>query len=108
MKNVINLTNENMQDTIDTNNIVVVDLWAEWCGPCKMLTPVFAQLAEDYSDNSDVAFGKINVDDERDIAIEFSVTSIPTVLFFKGGENVKREVGFHPKDFYKDIIDSLL
>ena len=90
------MTTQSFKEAIqNTKGLLVVDFWAEWCGPCKMLAPVFEELEKDFPD---VTFGKINVDEEVQAALENNVASIPTLLFIKDGEVVKRAVGVAPKD----------
>ena len=88
----------------NTKGLLVVDFWAEWCGPCKMLAPVFEELEKDFPD---VTFGKINVDEEVQAALENNVSSIPTLLFIKDGEIVKKSVGFAPKDELAAMINEV-
>jgi thioredoxin 1 len=82
---------------------VLVDFWAEWCGPCKRLAPTIEQLAADY--NGKVTIGKLNVDDNPDTAIKFQIRGIPAVLLFKGGQVVETMVGLAPKEEFKKAID---
>jgi thioredoxin 1 len=83
------------EDVINSSTPVVVDFWAPWCGPCKMLGPVIEEVSEELSGK--VEFFKLNVDDNGDIAQQYKVSSIPTVIVFKGGEVVDKMVGFRPK-----------
>jgi len=85
---------------------VVADFWAEWCGPCRMIAPVLKELAKDYKDRLKVA--KINVDEEPDLAARYSIQSIPTLLFFKGGEMVKQQIGAVPRPVLEKIIKELV
>jgi len=85
---------------------VVADFWAEWCGPCRMIAPVLKELAKDYKDRLKVA--KINVDEEPDLASRFGIQSIPTLLFFKGGEMVKQQIGAVPRPVLEKIIKELV
>lgn len=99
------MTTQSFKEAIDsTKGLLVVDFWAEWCGPCKMLAPVFEELEKDFPD---VTFGKINVDEEVQAALENNVSSIPTLLFIKDGEVVKRAVGFAPKDELAAMINEV-
>ena len=75
---------------------MMVDFWADWCGPCKMLGPVIEELAGQYGEK--VVVGKVNVDEEQELAIRYGVMSIPTVIFFKDGKEMERKVGVMPKD----------
>jgi thioredoxin 1 len=85
---------------------VVVDFWAEWCGPCRMIAPVLKELAKDYKDRLKVA--KINVDEEPDLASRYGIQSIPTLLFFKGGQMVKQQIGAVPRPVLEKIVKELV
>ena len=99
------MTTESFKEAMqNTKGLLVVDFWAEWCGPCKMLAPVFEELEKDFPD---VTFGKINVDEEVQAALENNVSSIPTLLFIKDGEIVKKSVGFAPKDELVAMINEV-
>jgi thioredoxin 1 len=89
MANVI--TDANFKELINGEKPVVVDLWAEWCGPCRMVGPIIEELAEEYEGK--VFIGKMNVDENEETPLEFGIRSIPTILFFKGGELVDKVVG---------------
>ena len=85
---------------------VLVDFWATWCGPCRMLGPVIEELATEYEGR--VVVGKVDVDNNQEFAAKYGVSNIPTVLVFKDGEVVGRQVGVAPKKTYTDALDSLL
>ncbi len=85
---------------------VLVDFWAAWCGPCRMLGPIVEELGKDYGDK--VVIGKVDVDNNQKYAAQYGVRNIPTVLIFKGGEVVDKQVGVAPKKTYSDKIDALL
>ena len=104
--NAIDLNDENFKDYIASDKPVLVDFWAEWCGPCKMLTPIIEELAEDYADRAIIA--KVNVDESSSIAQKYSIRSIPALLFFKNGAVEQQLVGAVPKEEIVKIIDGLL
>ena len=93
------------KDIISGPKPVMVDFWAVWCGPCRMLSPTVDELAETYADKIDVV--KCNVDDCQEIAMEYGIRSIPTLLFFKDGQVVERTVGVLPRQEIVDIIEKL-
>ena len=83
------------EEVLKSEKPVLIDFWADWCGPCKMLSPVIDQIA---NENEDIKVGKINVDDEGELAMKFQVASIPTLIAFKGGEIAGRTMGVQGKD----------
>ncbi len=98
----LKITKENFEEqVIRSPQPVLVDFWAEWCGPCRMLGPVIEELAEE---RTDVRVGKVNVDEEPDLASRFSVMSIPTVIVFKNGAEERRSVGLVPKQTLLDLL----
>lgn len=100
------VTDQNFIETLRTDRLVMVDFWAPWCGPCRMLGPVVAELAEEYEGK--VLVGKCNVDDNQIVPSQLGIMSIPAVFFFKDGKAVGSSVGYRPKEDLKKIIDSLL
>jgi len=99
------LDESNFDETVK-DGVCLVDFWATWCGPCKMLAPTIEELAEDYEGRVKVC--KVDVDENQDLAMRFRVMSIPTVFFFKNGEVVNKMIGLSDKDEYEEILDSLL
>ncbi len=103
----VTLSPDNFESEVINSDIpVLVDFWAEWCMPCKMIAPVLEELAEEY--NGKLKIGKLNVDENADLAAQYNIVSIPTMLFFKGGEVVKQQVGAVPKEQLKQSIDELV
>ena len=103
---VAELTDESFETTVTGAQPVVVDFWASWCGPCRMLAPVVEQLAKDYAGK--VTFAKVNVDDHTKAAAKLRIMNIPTLLFFKGGQEVDRVVGVVPREDLAKRVDRLL
>ena len=92
---VITITLENFEtEVIQSEKPVLVDFWAPWCGPCRMLSPVVDEIAEE---NSNIKVGKVNVDEQEELAMRFGIMSIPTLIVFKNGEAVKKTMGVQPK-----------
>ncbi|MDR2774897.1 MAG: thioredoxin [Tannerella sp.] len=100
------ITDENYSELLKGEKPVVLDFWAEWCGPCRMVGPIIDELAKEYEDR--VLIGKVDVDDNDDIVTEYGIRNIPTVLFFKGGEIVDKQVGAASKDVFVEKINNLL
>ena len=96
------LNKENFDEVINGTKPVLVDFWATWCGPCKMLAPTIEELAEELKD--EVVVAKLDVDQAQEIAIRYQVMSIPTLILFKDGKEEKRTVGFRPKAQLLDFI----
>lgn len=93
-------------EVINTDEVVLVDFWAPWCGPCGMLAPTIDELSREYAGK--VKVGKVNVDEEGALASEYAVVSIPTVILFKNGKACERLVGVHSKDDYEDMLDKYI
>ena len=99
------VTEKNFDSIInEKDKLTVLDFWATWCGPCRMLAPVFEAVSEEYSD---VNFGKINVDEEEGLARRFGIEVIPTLIFIKNGETVKKSVGYLNEEELKALIDEV-
>ncbi len=99
-------TNQNFDSLLQDNKLVIVDFWATWCGPCRMLSPILDEVEGEMSDKITVV--KVNVDDADEIAGRYRIMSIPTLLFFKGGQAVDKTVGAMPKNALIDKINSNL
>lgn len=102
----VTITNENFESYRNGELPLVVDLWAPWCGPCRMVGPIISELAADYDGR--IVVGKCDVDENDDVAIEFGVRNIPTILFFKNGQVVDKMVGAQPKAKIEEKFQSLL
>ena len=86
--------------------LMMVDFWANWCMPCRMLGPVIEQLAQDYEGKA--VIGKVDVDEQGELAMRYGVMSIPTVIIFKNGQEIAKEIGFKPADSYRGILENAL
>ena len=104
---LIHFSEEGFDKALYSDKLMMVDFWATWCGPCKMLAPVIDIIAKDY-EAKDCVIGKVDVDQEPGLAQRYGVMSIPTVLFFKGGEEIERIVGVNPPDAYLSVLDGNL
>jgi len=105
MAKYLELTNANFDATI-AEGVSVVDFWAPWCGPCRMIAPIIEELAEDFEGKANIC--KVNTDEEQDVAVKYGIRSIPTILFFKNGEMVDQVVGAQSKDAFAAKINALL
>ncbi len=105
MGKYVELNSSNFDSTI-ADGVTLVDFWAPWCGPCRMIAPIIEELAEDFEGKATIA--KVNTDEEQDIAIKYGIRSIPTLLFFKNGEMVDQMIGAAGKQVIADKIDALL
>lgn len=102
----LEITDSNFQEILAEGKPVVMDFWAPWCGPCKMVGPIIDELATEYEGK--VIIGKCDVDENGDVAAEYGIRNIPTVLFFKNGELVDKQVGPAPKSAYVAKIEAIL
>ncbi|PZE21325.1 thioredoxin [Paenibacillus xerothermodurans] len=99
---IVNVTDQSFQNEVEGSGTVLVDFWAPWCGPCKMIAPVLEELDKELGDNLKIA--KVNVDDNPESASRFGVMSIPTLIVFKDGQPVDKVVGFQSKDALKNVV----
>ena len=97
---------ESFEAELNSGKLIMADFWAAWCGPCRMLSPVIDGLDKKYEGKA--VIGKVNVDEEQELAIRYGVMSIPTVIFFKDGEEVARKVGMLPAAQYTQVLDNYL
>ena len=102
----VTITNENFASLKAGNQPLVVDFWATWCGPCRMVGPVISELAEEY--NGRIVVGKCDVEENEDLVMEFGIRNIPTILFFKGGRVVDKIVGAQSKARIQEKFEALL
>ena len=107
MSEDMNVTEQTFDEIIQKSKVpVLIDFWAEWCGPCKMLTPVIEELAAEYGETVKIA--KVNVDQQPNLAARYGIRSIPTIIIFRAGEIVEQMVGMQAKEALKAKLDSLL
>lgn len=107
MSGIISTTDADFEKDIkDPHKLVIVDMWAEWCGPCKMMEPVLKEIAEEHQDN--VKIVKLNIDQNQNTPLRLNVMNIPTFIFFKDGKEVERIVGAFPKKQFMKKIEELL
>ena len=100
---VITVTKDNFTAVTAENDLVLLDFWAVWCGPCKMIAPLLTQIAEE---REDVVIGKVDVDSEMELAMQFGVASIPTLVVIKDGQPVNKAVGYMPKEKILALLDA--
>ncbi len=100
----VNLTNQNFEEEVLKNNgLVLVDFFAIWCGPCKMISPILSEIAEEYKGK--VKVGKVNVDEQNELAMEYRIESIPTLKLFKDGQVIKTLIGLRSKSEIEEILN---
>ncbi|MCR4920016.1 MAG: thioredoxin [Prevotella sp.] len=102
----VTITSENFEQLKKSAQPLVVDFWATWCGPCRMVGPIISELAEEYDGR--ITVGKCDVEEQEDIAIDYKIRNIPTILFFRDGQVVDRHVGAASKDTLKAKFEALL
>ena len=106
-ENCLTLTKENFdQEVLQSEQTVLVDFWASWCGPCRMVSPLIDELANDFQGKAKV--GKVNVDEQQELAKKYRVMTIPTVAVFKDGEVVEKKVGAYPKEEFAQMLQRAL
>lgn len=104
MSKTIEITDSNFEEIIASDKPVLVDFWAEWCGPCRMVGPIVEELAGDYEGKA--VIGKVDVDTNPEVSAKFGIRSIPTLLVFKGGEIVDKQIGAVPKNVLSQKLDA--
>lgn len=103
----VEITDSNFKENVlDNNGVALIDFWAEWCGPCRLIGPVVEELSKEYEGKATI--GKLNVDDNREVAAQYGIMSIPTLLIFKNGQVVEKHVGLATKNDLKRKIDAHL
>ncbi len=103
----LTITDQNFDEVVmKSDKVVLIDLWAEWCGPCRMLTPIVEEMAKEYEGRA--VIGKLDVDNNPETTNKFGVRNIPTILFIKGGEIVDKQVGAVPKAVLTKKLDALI
>ena len=103
---VVNVSDANYKEVLGAGRTVVLDFWAEWCGPCRMVSPIIDELAEEYDGR--ITVGKVNVDENDAVVGQYGIRNIPTVLFFKDGQVVDKQVGAAQKNAFVEKMNKLL
>ena len=105
--NTVEITDDNFEKLVlKSEKLVIVDFWAEWCGPCKAITPILDEISNEFGDK--VLIGKVNVDEVKEVPVKYGIRSIPTLLFFKNGEITRQEVGLQSKQTLVDNITQIV
>jgi len=105
--NTVEITDDNFEKLVlKSEKLVIVDFWAEWCGPCKAITPILDEISNEFGDK--VLIGKVNVDEVKEIPVKYGIRSIPTLLFFSNGEITRQEVGLQSKQTLVDNITQIV
>jgi thioredoxin 1 len=105
--NIVTVTEENFEQEVLKSDIpVLVDFWAQWCGPCRAIAPIIEQLADDYEGRAKIC--KVNVDEQGGLALKYRIMSIPTIMLFKDGQVVKTVIGGKPKVEFETLIESVI
>ena len=102
----LSINSGNLQGLLDSGQPLVIDFWAEWCGPCRMVAPLIEELAAEYAGR--VTISKCDVDENNDLAVRFAVRNIPTILFIKGGQIVDKQIGACPKSALVEKLNKIL
>ena len=99
---VLEVTDSTLEEVLKTDKVVIIDFWAEWCGPCRMYGPILEAFS---NDNPDVVIGKVNVDENNEVSSKYGIRSIPTTIIFKNGEVVNRTAGIVQKDKLSELVN---
>lgn len=102
----IELNKKKFQEEVKNyDGLVVIDFWAQWCNPCKMFAPIFEKISKNYEENDNIKFAKVDIDKAKDLAAEYNIMSIPTIMFIKDGEVEEKKVGVIEEKDLKNMID---